>query len=124
MKEATATIKLSKEHEVIRHGITPIEAMLLCAEHHLNVGACPVEIHEKTVKDIVVDTGTLKDGKPVTRTRTTDEELDRLRERYANNKVDTLLTKVRDFPEDFAKALERGIKISLPSNKMAEIKVL
>jgi hypothetical protein len=127
MKEASVVIKLSKESEVSRDHVTPVEAMLLCAEHHKNVGDCPVRVVEGTIKDVLVETGEkdAKTGKPITRPRTIDEELDRLKERYAINKVKALISEVKDIPtDDFAKALDRGMKIALPSNKMTEMKVV
>lgn len=48
MKQANGVVKLSKEHDVGLVGLTPIEVMLLTAEHHRNVGGFVVEIDTTT----------------------------------------------------------------------------
>lgn len=123
MKEATILLRLTKDQEVVKNHVTPIEAMLLAAEHHKNSGGSPIEVMKDTVVDIVVD-GKDKDGKPTKRSRTTDEELDRLRTKYAAVKVDAILTKVKDMPETYEAALERGMKFVMPSQSLTTHKLL
>ncbi len=119
MKEATVTLKLTKDHEVHKYNVTPVEAMLLVSEHHKAAGGCPVEVDKATIKDVlVVDLD--KDGKTKFRARTIDEELDRLRTKYDPKKVGALSSQVREIPvDDFVKALEMGIKIAMPDQKFA-----
>ena len=135
MKQANITLKLSKDAEVHLTNVTPIEALLLVAEHHKNCGGNPVEIVPGTVKDIVIPTeGTpaipeVKDavGKVTqigvaavpagVRSRTNDEEIDRLRAKYHFKKLDQI-AQVRDLPDTFEKAIERGIKLLLPTNAL------
>jgi hypothetical protein len=59
----------------------------------------------------------------VTRDRTTDEEIDRLRMKYSGDKIDAVLNKIRDLPTDFDTAIQKGVNISLPSNKLSEAKL-
>ena len=109
MKTANVVLKLSKDHEVPLSGVTPIEALLLTAEHHRNVGGCPVEIDEKSISE-------KKDW-------TIDDELNRLKRKYATNKIKAL-SEIRDLNVDYKKALELGIGLIIPSNKLSETKVI
>lgn len=119
MKEATILLKLTKDNDVHKHNVTPVEAMLLVSEHHRAAGGNPVTVLKETVKDIVVET---KDEKGVVKkgTRSVDEELDRLRGKYNSKKIGVLSSQVRDIPtDDFEKALSMGIKIAMPESKFA-----
>ena len=122
MKEATVTVHLDKNTSVQRSNVTPIEAVLLTAEHHKNVGGDVIEVHKDSVKDIVVEE--TKDGKAVKRSRTDDEEIQRLKQRYNGAKIKAMLTEVRTFPEDFDKAKQAGLNIVLPNSKLSETKLL
>lgn len=124
MKQANGIVRLSKEHDVPIRGVTPWETILLTAEHHRNVGGAVVEVDKTTITEIQIDVPA--DGKtPATkRTRTNDEELDRLRSKYGNAKVKAVLNEVRDVPDDYEKATERGTRIVLPSGKLSETKIL
>ena len=119
MKEATIILNLSKEgHHVTKANVTPVEALLLVAEHHRNVGGNPIEVVKDTVKDVT----TKKDGKDVA--RTDDEELARLRGKYPAGKIKALLTEVKHFPDTFEKAIELGTGLQLPSGAIAATKLL
>lgn len=112
MLQCTCVVRLSKDHEVPRTGVTPIEAMLLVAEHNKNVGSSPIDVEEIT------------DVKPIADNRTIDQELDRLRARYGSGKVKALISEVREMPTTFEAAVERGIKISLPSGAISTTKLM
>lgn len=117
MKQADLTVSITKGHDVPLRNVTPLEALFLVAEHHRNCGGCPIDKDQiKNVTEISIDD--TKDGKPVKRTRTVDEETDRLRAKYNSRKIDFILQQVRDIPEDFPKALERGIKVAYPGGLM------
>lgn len=134
MKEATIALSISKEHTYAKSNITPIEAMLLVAEHHKNFGDNPVKVDKDSIKEIVVQREVEKEvtegSSKVKRmvieksTRTTDEELDRLRGKYANGKVEALMAKVRDMPDTFEAAIERGLKITLPTGALSTTKII
>lgn len=120
MKEATILLKLTKDHEVHKTNVTPVEAMLLVSEHHKAAGGCPIEVDKSTIKDIVVSESKDAKGNVVKVSRTVDEELDRLRGKYNSKKVGALSAQVRDIPtDDFDKALAMGVKIAMPDNKFA-----
>ena len=51
MKQAQIILHLSKEHSVPKNGVTPIEAMILTAEHHRNYGGNPIEVMPGTEED-------------------------------------------------------------------------
>ena len=127
---------------MVVNNVTPVEALLLVAEHHKNVGGCPLEVLKGTesvtgslvTEDVEedVDTIVVKDGKKVVETvkqkvskqvvkpdnRTTDQELDRLRGKYGAKKVAGVLAEVRDLPTTFEQAIERGIKLKLPTGAL------
>ena len=100
MKIASAEVYMSKELSVLKSNITPIEALLLTAEHHQSYGKEPVIVDEKSVKD----TGDK---------RTLDQEFERLRGIYGNQKVQTIMNSFKEFPDDFDKAIKAGLKVSL-----------
>lgn len=111
MKQATIHLRLSKEASVHKHNVTPIEALLLVAEHHKNAGGNPVEVDKATIKDTPDK-------------RTIDDELRRLRTIYHAAKVKSLLTEIKDLPtEDFEKAVKLGIDLVLPSGKLSETRM-
>lgn len=58
-----------------------------------------------------------------TRDRTEDEEIDRLRGKYSSDKIDVVLQKIRDLPKDFETAIQKGVNLSLPSNRLSEAKL-
>lgn len=130
MKEATIQLSLSKDHTFTKHNITPLEALLLVAMHHKNFGDNPVKVEKETIKEIQlgeieVEEEVTEGGKKVLkkakrqRTRTFDEELDRLRSKYAPQKVDALAARVRDLPETYEAAIERGLKLVLPTGALS-----
>lgn len=147
MKKADCIVKLSKDHEVILSGVTPIEALILVAEHHKNVGGNPVEVVKgtegetgtavPTEVDEEVDGIVVKDGKKIVETtkrkvtklvvkpdnRTNDQELDRLRGKYSSKKIQSILTEVRDLPTTFELAIERGIRLKLPTGALVSTKL-
>lgn len=51
MKQANIVLHLSKEHSVIKKNVTPIEVLILVAEHHRNNGGNPVELITGTESD-------------------------------------------------------------------------
>jgi hypothetical protein len=136
MKEATILLKLSKDHSVTRHNVTPIEVMILCAEHQANVKDVPVEVDEKSITEVteVTQKEVENPHKPGTKRmdlvrvpskRSLDDELDRLRARYGSAKVKVLLAEVRDIPQDdFKAAIARGMKLTLPSSQLSQTKVI
>lgn len=109
MKQANVLLKLSKDHEVHLSNVTPIEALLLTAEHHKNAGGNPLTLDETSIKDV---------------TRTEDEELSRLRHKYPSSKLKVLTTEVRNFPTDFKQATEKGVNLALPSGSLSSTKVI
>jgi len=137
MKEATVIVKLSKDNQVTKFHVTPIEAMLLTAEHHRAVGDVPVVlVNEKEVTEttMLVEEEVDNPHKPGTKRRdlvrkpakrTVDDELDRLRSIYGRKKVDVLSSQVRDLPtEDFKVAIDKGMKLSLPSSELSQTKLI
>lgn len=145
-------LKLSKEHEIPRKHVTPLEAMMLVALHNQNVGGNPVEVlkdtitdsttlkevdsdieHDEIVKDpktgvksIVTTKGKKKDIQRVTDNppRTDDQEVARLRRMFGAKKVKEMLIEVRTFPVDFDEAIKRGVGLQLPESKLAEKKII
>lgn len=148
MVQADCMVSMSKNHTVVLKGVTPIEALLLVAEHHRQVGGCPVELLTKPVPTRVVKTtthivkqdrkmtGKDAEGKEVDvmvsvdvpvvveevveKDRTEDQEGDRLRQKYGAKKVDALFSKIRNLPKTFDEALSKGISVNLPTNGMIE----
>ena len=96
MKEASVVVHLSKDHNVVKHHITPLEALLLVAEHNRNYGACPVEIIEGTEVEV---------------TRSDNDELVRLRGKYHKTKVQKVKESTAEVPKSFAEALKLGMGI-------------
>lgn len=124
MKQASITLKLAKHgHDVYLKGVTPLEAMLLVAEHHRNSGEEPIVVDQASVTEAMVD---VKDAKGVTtkRPRTEQEEIDRLRTKYAAKKVTAILAAQRDFPADFVKAVEAGVKVVIPNSPLIETRLI
>ena len=122
MKEATIQLSLSKDHTFTKHNITPLEALLLVALHHRNFGDNPVSVDKATIKEIDLGEHEVEvEGKKVKkkRTRTTDEEFDRLRSKYPPQKVEALFSRVRDLPETYEAAIERGLKLVLPTGALS-----
>ena len=145
-------LKLSKEHEIPKKHVTPLEAMMLVALHNKNVGGNPVEVvkdsikdsttqrevetdieHDEIVKDpktgaksIVTTKGKKKDIQRVTDDppRTDDQEVARLRRMFGAKKVKEMLIEVRTFPTDFDDAIKRGVSLELPESKLAEKKII
>jgi hypothetical protein len=100
--------------------VTPIEVLLLVAEHHKNNGGCPVEVQKDTVTEVKTEVEVMEGTPPkVVKKlvdRTDDDELGRLRARYGKAKVKALLSEVRTLPKDFDEALKKGIELVLPSS--------
>ena len=134
MIEATITLKLTKDHWVTKTHVTPIQALFLVAEHQHNVGDVPVEVIESTIQEIVVKEKEVEETigvgkeakvikKKITVSRTSDEEIDRLKRIFNGKKIKAVLTEVRDLPTTFEDAIARGMKISLPSTSLGEFKL-
>lgn len=85
-------------------GMTPLEAVLLTNEHHRNVGKAPVTL----VGDVTeVERDDL-------------EEVDRLKSKYGNGKVDACLRATMNrLPEDFSTVEKIGLKMSPFTKGMA-----
>ena len=110
MKVANIILGLSKGHEVGLKGVTPAEVLLLVAEHHTNYGGDPVISLEEQKEEVK---------------RTNDEEVARLRSKYALVKVNALFQgAIPNLPDSFAKAREIGIKMVLPTQKLAETRII
>ncbi len=135
VKEATVLVKLSKDNHVQKKHVTPVEVVLLVAEHHRSVGDMPVEVLDTPVEVTrLVEKEVDNPHKPGTKRvdlvrettkRTIDEELNRLRNIYGRVKVKTLLSEVRDIPtEDFKKAMEIGMNVTLPSSELSQTKLI
>ena len=106
MKLANIGLALTKGHEVHLKGVTPAEVLFLVAEHHQNVGGDPI-IHIEELKDEVK--------------RTNEDELARLKQKYAARKLAVLFSgAIPNMPDTFAKARELGVKMVLPSQKLME----
>lgn len=127
---------LTKDQTTIKHNVTPIEAMILCAEHQVNVKDIPVTVDEKSITEVteLVEKEVDNPHKPGTKRmdlvrvpskRSLDDELDRLRAKYGAAKVKALTAEVRDLPtDDFKAAITRGMKITLPSGPLSSTKVI
>src|SRR5437660_12000323 len=135
MKEATVLIKLSKDNHVQKKHVTPIEAVLLVEEHHRSVGDVPVEVLDTPTETTrLAEKEVDNPHKPGSKRidlireadkRSIDDELNRLRFTYGRVKVKALLSEVRDLPvEDFKKAIELGMKITLPSSELSQTKLI
>lgn len=124
MKLATVTYNLTKEgHHVVRENVTPAEHLLIVAEHHANSGGKPVvEVKETGTAEVEeVDEKGAKKKRP----RSPAEEVARLRQRYAGNKVSALFQgAIPNMPASFKEAEELGVKTVLPSSKLTEFKVV
>lgn len=106
MKLAELRIRLDKTGwDVPLVDVTPAELMLLVAEHHANAGGDPV-----------LD---LKETGEVERTAT--QEVERLRMKYAANKVKALFQgAIPNVPQTYDEAKKAGIGFVLPTNKLTE----
>lgn len=151
MKQANILLKLSKDHEVHLKNVTPVEVLLLAAEHHRSVGGNPIVVDKESIKEVgyeevyehvvtpavaakpATDKSPAVEAKPaviekrtrwIPTPRSIDEECARLRGKYNNAKIKAILTEVRDIPtEDFEKAIKLGTGMVLPSNKLAETRM-
>jgi len=106
MKTATIIVKLTKDHHVRKSGVTPIETMILAAEHNINSKGDPIEV-------VAVDKTEV--------TRTEDEEISRLKRLYAPGKI-AMLKEVRQLPTDFADAVTKGKEITMPGGLSSQPK--
>lgn len=142
MIEASITLLLYPGHSVEKHKVTPLEALLLTAEHHKNAGGNPITVHPGTEKQIVVKKPVTKpvsqgqkmvDGKLTEQfldteveeigTRTNNEEYARLRTKYHEKKVRAVIG-AGDPPATFKEALEQGIGLQIPTGgAIAETKL-
>jgi hypothetical protein len=151
MKQASITLKLSKDHSIEKSGITPLEAMFFVAEHHKNVGECPVVVIPGTESDIKqerveteqvkIRTDKVQDPKfpedktktidmdvfeerpkKIIGTRTDNEEIFRLKQKYGVKKITALTTAFKDLPQTFAEALKLGVGVVLPTGSLSETK--
>lgn len=125
-------ILLTKDHTVYRHGVTPLEALVLTAEHHRNAGGVVInaEFADKNATEIadpVFDAEgkqQVKDGKGVTKSRTDDEEINRLRMRYGANKMKAVMSEVRTIPTTYKEAVQKGVQLVLPSSALSTTKLI
>lgn len=110
MKTANVHMTLTKEgHDVFLTDVTPAELMLLVAEHHHNVG-----------KDPVISLEELGDED-----RTPQDEVRRLRLKYAGNKIAALFPGATpSMPTTFEDAKKTGFTQVLPTSKLTEFKLL
>ena len=104
-----ATISLTQNKlgsAVILYGVTPLEAAMLTAEHHQNVGKEPVTLLSEPVDE---DRGEL-------------EEMQRLIARYGDNLVQaTLRANMNKLPKDYKEATKVGFHTKRPNKTMSEI---
>jgi (2Fe-2S) ferredoxin len=112
MKTADVIINLEKHgHNVWLKGVTPAELQLLVAEHHANAGGK------------VVEEGSLVETEDVERTPA--EEVERLRGKYAGNKVVALYPGASpNMPESFDEAIKVGPTLKLPTSKLTQVKLM
>jgi len=108
MKQANIRLLLDKSgHDIAISDVTPAEVTLLVAEHQFNAG-----------KDPILE---VKETNPVQRTVT--DEIQRLRQKYAANKINALFPGTSpNLPATFDEARKAGIGKSLPTNKLTEVK--
>lgn len=106
MKTATIYLAQSKfGSNVLLKEVTPLEAILLTAEHHQNVGKEPVTVDESSITEIERDDF---------------EEAQRLRAKYGNKKVEAVLGKLLNkFPKDYSMT-KLGMQFTLNGNRMSE----
>lgn len=109
MKVASVIVKLTKNHHVHKHGVTPIEALILAAEHNVNSQGDPLEVMAGTEKDVP------KLGEV---NWTEDAEIARLKRLYAPAKV-AILKEIRTLPTSFADAIGKGKDITMPGSGFA-----
>ena len=123
MKLATVTYNLTKEgHYVVREDVTPAEHLLIVAEHHANSGGKPVVHVQETGTAEVEDVD--EKGVKKKRARSAAEEVARLRQRYAANKVSALFQgALPNMPQTFAEAEKLGLQTMLPTSKLTEFKI-
>lgn len=129
MKTARVELSLAREgHHVFLNGVTPAELLLLIAEHHANAGGKPVVNLTVDTED-VVETG--EDGittviqVPVEIERSPIQEVNRLRGKYAGNKVTYLFPGASPtLPTTFEEVQQTGPTIKLPSAKLTEVKLI
>ena len=136
MKQATVTYNLTKEgHHVVRENVTPAEHLLIVAEHHMYSGGKPVVSVVPTGDTTKIEVEEEKDdGKgnktkvKVTKTvaeRTSAEEVRRLRERYAGNKIAALFPGASPtLPTSYEEAEKIGVQTILPTSRLTEFKVV
>ena len=98
MKTATIELRLTKNHHVHKTNITPIECMLLAAEHNVNSQGDPIGPVEN-VKDVPKVQVLSESGKMVEADWTDDLEIRRLRGIYGD-KVKRL-DSVRQLPKEY-----------------------
>lgn len=133
MKLATIVYNLTKEgHHVQRENVTPAEHLLIVAEHHANSGGKPVvsvtptgDTGEVEVETKDEKTGVVTKSKKKVTPRTPAEEVARLRQRYAGNKVAALFQgAMPNMPTTFEEAEKLGVQTVLPTSKLTEFKVV
>lgn len=98
MKQATVVVKLTKDNSVPVKAVTPIELLLLVADHHIKAGGEKPEVLKETITEVK---------------RTEDEELTRLRTKYQAAKV-AVLKDVRQLPTEFDDAINKGMALVMP----------
>ena len=107
MLEATIHLKTNKHTELVKTGVTPIEALIYTSMFHRQVGACPFTVI----------------GTPVEVERSTNEEVARLRRKYRADVVKAVCNEVRDFPITFEQAEKIGLEMVNAGGGPAELGV-
>jgi hypothetical protein len=126
MKTASVTVRITDKHSVIKHRVTPIEVLLLAAEHKAAAGSDgPIVIDKSSIKDekeyvsnevaVVMSKGV---EKPVVVPWTEDNELLRLRRHYSPAKL-AIFKEVRQLPTDFDDAIRKGTGLESPTTGTA-----
>jgi hypothetical protein len=123
MKVATVTVRITDKHHVVKHGVTPLEVLLLAAEHKAAAGSDgPIVIHKdsiKDVKDFVKNQNAVEMSKGVEKPEvvpwTEDNELLRLRRFYSPQKL-AIFKEIRQLPTDFEDAIRKGMGVESPAS--------
>lgn len=101
MKTADCSLKLNSTIEIRVTGVTPAEAVYLTSAHKKLAKGPPLTIVEESEVE-----------------RDDDEELRRLRRKYGMGHIEVLFPGVSPrLPESFERAVEAGMRVSLPSNR-------
>jgi hypothetical protein len=100
MPLANLRLKLNKYLDVVLSEVTPAELLLLVAMHHGHAGGNPV------VQDSLKEIGSVE--------RTNQEELARLRGKYAASRVAKIYVGAKpELPKTFKEAQELGVNLTI-----------